>query len=505
MDLRNNELSRRDETGVTFATEARRAVWEFDGVTTQDGHTLQGAWSFSVAVPQDVHDRRMVVEVLMHDRDAVTVADVVRHFSDVLTRAATAHFATQTVTDALTEPAADHAAAALAKACEKMAFASGLEVLPPFDLRLRSTTLELANQRAAERSRAETDATERAEHLRRATELASVMASATALPPAFLQSIAPHDRPTALAAALGAGGQGRARTPLHIVAGRKLLQVDLTNDAANAVKLVREADEAIGALRCVQRIDGDRFALGGQRGVECFSDISADSTVDIYSDPQSTSPLGFNAIAQFPETQELWATHSQAGLVCWRNSELTAPVVRHGEYAGAGGLSRLSDGTHAFFAGSRVYVASPAGLREAYDAGDAIADLLPDGDRLLVLTDGGLLILLAVGTFRATDTRPTGGPIAAAATLPWLGGSRLLLARRDGGIDCLGLDDTLVTRYVSRHVGLRAVAASATHVAAITADRQRLVLWHAAAGSAPIAEINVAAQAGHRVAGMAFG
>ena len=506
MDLRTNELSRRDQHGVTYAPDPRRAAWTFDGLQTADGHEVEGTWTFSIAVPQDVHDRRMLAEVLMHDRDAVTVADVVRHFTDVLTRAAAAHFSQMTVADVMGEPSTSHAAKLLGQACDKIAFASGVEVLPPFDLRLRSPTLEAANLRAAERARVEADATERAAHLRRASELTAVFAGANSLPPTFLQSIAPVDRAATLSAALGAAAkQENAAAPLHLVAGRKLLRIELTAGVPTSVEPLREADESIGALRCVQRLDGSVLALGGQRGIECCSTSVADASVEVYRDPESTTPLGFNAVARLADTQELWATHSQSGLVCWRNSETAAPVVRHTEYTGAGGLARLCDGTHAFFAGSRVYVAGPAGLREAYDAGDAIADILPHGDRLLVLTEKGLLALLSVGTLRQIDTRPTGGAISAAATLPWLGGARLLLARRDGGVDCLGIDDTLITRYVSRHVGYRAVAASATHVAAVTADRQRIVLWHAADGSTPLAEINIAAQAGHRAAGISFG
>jgi hypothetical protein len=96
------------------------------------------------------------------------------------------------------------------------------------------------------------------------------------------------------------------------------------------------------------------------------------------------------------------------------------------------------------------------------------------------------------------------GAVSAAALLPWVGGARVLLASEDGPICCIGLEDSVVTQYVSRHRGLKALAASAGLVAAISADRQRVVLWNAWDGRAPAAEVSVAARTRHRVADIAF-
>src|SRR5439155_20771299 len=70
------------------------------------------------------------------------------------------------------------------------------------------------------------------------------------------------------------------------------------------------------------------------------------------------------------------------------------------------------------------------------------------------------------------------GAITAAGVLPWMGTSRLLLASEDGPICCVGGDDPLVTQYTSPHRGFRGVAASGATVAAISPDRQRLILWN---------------------------
>ena len=93
----------------------------------------------------------------------------------------------------------------------------------------------------------------------------------------------------------------------------------------------------------------------------------------------------------------------------------------------------------------------------------------------------------------------------AAAALPWLGELRLLLAGDDGPVQCIGFDDQLVTQYATVHRGLRLLAGSAGVVAAVSPDRQRLILWNSWEGRRPAAEVAVAAVAKHRIADVTFG
>jgi hypothetical protein len=74
----------------------------------------------------------------------------------------------------------------------------------------------------------------------------------------------------------------------------------------------------------------------------------------------------------------------------------------------------------------------------------------------------------------------------------------------EGPILCVGADDSLVTQYVGPHRGLRAVAAAADVVAAVNADRTRLVLWRSWDGRQPAAEVHIAAVARHRAADICF-
>ena len=60
------------------------------------------------------------------------------------------------------------------------------------------------------------------------------------------------------------------------------------------------------------------------------------------------------------------------------------------------------------------------------------------------------------------------------------------LLTEDGPVVCVGPDDELLTQFTSVYPGLRIAAAAADAIAAVTADRQRLVLWHPWDGRRPI-------------------
>jgi len=125
------------------------------------------------------------------------------------------------------------------------------------------------------------------------------------------------------------------------------------------------------------------------------------------------------------------------------------------------------------------------------------------GALLMVHEDGQLCRRDGVSlqiTHRAKRT----GQVSAACGLPWLGSTRLLLATESGPLQCVALDDELVTQYVSVHSGARLAAAAADRVAAVSADRQRIILWPSWDGHEPAAEVHVAAIARHRVADVEF-
>jgi hypothetical protein len=112
---------------------------------------------------------------------------------------------------------------------------------------------------------------------------------------------------------------------------------------------------------------------------------------------------------------------------------------------------------------------------------------------------------LSCATRQVLDRQRRAGRVCAAGALPWLDTVRLLLVDADGPIDCVGFEDPLITQYVSPHRGLRVVTASPEFVAAISSDRQRVILWQSWDGRAPHAEVHVTGVARHRVADVEFG
>jgi len=133
-----------------------------------------------------------------------------------------------------------------------------------------------------------------------------------------------------------------------------------------------------------------------------------------------------------------------------------------------------------------------------------IVGLFVDGTRLVVVQDDGLVSIRDRATLAPLSQQRRSGRITATALLPWLGSNRLLLATDEGPIYCVGLDDELVTTYLSSHRGLRVVSAVDDLVAAVSADRQRVVLWNSWDGKKPLAELSVSATAKHRVGDIEF-
>src|SRR5688572_28843218 len=121
-----------------------------------------------------------------------------------------------------------------------------------------------------------------------------------------------------------------------------------------------------------------------------------------------------------------------------------------------------------------------------------------------VVDEDGTVCSLDRRTLEVVCKERRGGRVRAAGALPWLGESRLLLASEDGPIHCVGFDDQLVTHYASPHQALRVVAGSHDLVAAVSGDRQRLVLWDSWDGRKPTAELHLGGIARHRVADVAF-
>ncbi len=134
-----------------------------------------------------------------------------------------------------------------------------------------------------------------------------------------------------------------------------------------------------------------------------------------------------------------------------------------------------------------------------------IVAIVPDGRTFHVIHEDGAIASFDGPTRQIVNVRRRPMRVRAAGSLPWLGSRRLLLAGDEGPVQCIGADDPLVTEYSSSHRGLRSVAGSADLVAAVSSDRQRVIVWHTWEGRAPLAEVYVTARTKHRLADVDFG
>ena len=134
-----------------------------------------------------------------------------------------------------------------------------------------------------------------------------------------------------------------------------------------------------------------------------------------------------------------------------------------------------------------------------------VVAILPDRQSVYVVRENGSVATHEIATLAVSSEERRGGHVCAATVLPWLGSVRLLLAMEDGPIQCLGTEDQLVTQYLSPHRGLRMLAAASDWVLAVSADRQRVVMWNSWDGKKPAADLSIAAIAKHRIADVDFG
>jgi hypothetical protein len=547
MGLLPQQLARRDGPSTDLRDEPLRLEWTFDDLLTRDAHVLRVRFACSTVVGKGVADRRMFAEVFLGSRTAVTTEDVIRHFDAPLRQVAAEAASTLGAREWVGQHSADMQVA-LVKAGNATAFACGLEILPPYHVEIESLTLQRQQFEAMERVRAEERVAGQVQHFQRATELLRQFQSLREQMPGLspgrlLEQINPIDRGTTLQSLLMASGTKSQQQILWAVAGPNLVKIDAAATPPE-VKLMPLPDNA-GPLRSVQSatINGRPMLLVGARcGVMVLSPDSP-AEARIYLDPTVQTQLGFNRVVA--HGNEVWASHGEAGVVGWMTDTPERPPQRFSANP-AGGESGPAPpplaGARAVSGGGSPSLVMSAGGRTARPSAPRNLQVLDDahlvysiGNEILILPGGGephalpgespaeivailpaertlfvvhsdsTIGVLSRQTRRIIDRQRRAGSVCAAGALPWLESVRLLLVDSEGTIDCVGFDDPLITQYVGPHRGLRSVTASSALIAAISGDRQRIILWQTWDGRAPAAEIHVTSLARHRVADLDFG
>jgi hypothetical protein len=560
MPLQEREIARTVDGRLELRPEGVRVRWELGDLPTSDGHLARGVFTCVVKPVDTEADRRMLVESLMSGRNAtgdvgggaarnsVDADHLAAHFQPAI-KSAAERFAASATLEVLLDPATrTELTGRLVEAAKGVAFVSGVDLQPPYQLDLESPTLRRQQFEAIQRQTAERRTAEQLEALQRSATLFQQFqqmrqASPDVTAGQLLRRVSPADQGEMLRALLQGSAKQSGGAALWAASGTALVRIDARGD--RPVTEYIELPPILGPFRSITpwQIDGRRVLLiGAQRGVFIF-DPQKRGEPRPYLHDKLTSPLGFNrAIIR---QGELWATHSEAGPVCWRMDQpkvpavllrpddptptaspeagdrvssgppplpaiaaATAPGKSHaGEpIVGPRHLHLMADGRLVFAnGGSLVSIEGNALIPVAGEPAGAIVALLPTDNDLTVVHDTGRVRRHDGTTLVVTaDDRPA-GRLSAAALLPWLGSSRLLLATEEGPVFCVGGDDGLVSNFQSVHRGLRMLAGTDDLVAAVSTDRQRVIFWASWDGRKPVAEIHVYGMTKHRIADVAFG
>jgi hypothetical protein len=516
--LHDSEFARRTETGIEIRPGAIRLRWDLTELATSDGHLARGVFTGSARALPRPNELKMLDEALLAFRSVVTLADVVAHFAEAISAAARKHARGVDAQTLLGDEGKQALSAALMQAAGAVAFCCGIEILPPAQVDLDCPTLQRQQFEEMERQAAQRRAADQVNVLRRSAELfgqfEAIRAAAPQLSPGqTLSRIAVIDQADVFrAAVLASAAKGKpseekhAGAKLWAVAGNNLVRIDCGESTRPEIL---DVPQDLGPLRSVRGDGTGGLLLGCRAGVLRVNPASPADAAK-YRDPETTSQLGFNAAVILGDC--IWAAHGEAGLVCWNPDQPDKPwvAIRPGSSTIPGfsprNLARFDANRLILSSGRQLIVASPDGLlvpiAPLTDA-DIVA-VYPQPGRILTAHADGQICCWNTDELKLDCQQRRAGRINAAAVLPWLGDARLLLATEDGPIVCLGPDDELLTQYSSPYQGLRIAAGAADAVAAVTSDRQRVILWHSWDGRRPYADLYLYGLTKHRIGDIAF-
>jgi hypothetical protein len=508
MMQRDNELARRFEGRVQIRTTPLRLRWTFDRLVASDGHELRAQFSCSVVPLAQPTERRMLEEVLLSGRASASDDDVAAHFRPALQAAVAQAALHHAGAEWLAEAASSELRETLHKAAVRVAFDCGVEVLPPFTLEIDSPTYRQQLMSARQQAINDQRAAGQLEQIQHAgamlKEFEALRKSSPDLSPGrILEQLNTDDRGEILRTTFLAAANGRGNAPLWVVAGQSLLRFDIAGGRNRSQ--TTELPLTFGPFRSVEADATDSaFLLIGARGGVIRVDPQSPSSAQFYSAGNVTSQLGFNRVIHWPTRGGVVASHSELGIIFWKLGETEALAKRVGD--AAKNVQILDDERLIFTAGNRLLTTDLTEVTSlpTISAADIVA-ILTDDRGILVIHEDATICRLDPATMKNECITRRAQNISSAAMLPWLGSSRLLLTTEDGSLECIGLDDSLVTQYQSPHRGLRAVCATGGLVAALSGDRQRLIFWNTWDGRQPIDEIFLSSLTRHRAAGINFG
>ncbi len=514
MPLHESELARREGGRLELRRAPMRLRWVMENLVSGDGHELRAEFSCSVRVLADAAEQHMLAEVFLNNGNSIWAEAVMAHFQPALRAAATQLCAAKPAAEVV-GPNFGPLVEALKSAAGRVGFSCGLEILAPFDADVQSPSLEQQRLESMQRNLAEQRAAGQMEHFQRATDLLkqfeSIRQAAPQLSPGeVLRQLGPADQGVMLQTLLLAAAKEKTSEAVWAVAGTNLLRIDPKIEGRTAKTSLLPLPPTLGPLRSVQRLGStNRLLVGARSGVFDFD--PAEGSADAYTDSSVVSQLGFNQALIWND--EIWASHSEAGIVSWKLGSLDRPLVAMRPVnlmgSGAKNLAVLDDSRLLFSGQNRLMLLEREGavsdpkiaVRTAgSDPRAEILAVLPDSARVVVVSKDGTVQIRDRQSLSVISEEKRCGAVSAAALLPWLGSTRLLLATEEGPILCIGIEDELVTQYLSPYPGMKSLSAAPDVVVGLNGDRQRVVIWNTWNGRQPAGDIFVTALAKHRAA-----
>lgn len=526
MLLRDNELARRQEGRTELRPRPLRVRWNLEGLPAADGYEMRATFQCSVRALPDSTERRMLEEVLLGSRYALSDEDIARHFQPALHAAAAKAIQKHAVPEWLDGSLANETIELLREAASRVAFDCGLELLPPFNLDLQSPMYQQQQLRSMQQALVEKQTVGQIEHVQRSAALLKQFeeirkATPQLSPGRMLEQISPADRGAMLQALLMASAD--SATALWAVAGPYLVGV-ATVDGSSSPRL-HPLPPTLGPLRSVQTamIEGGRRLLVGARSGFMVVDPQNSTDVQLFHHNVGESPLGFNRVIYQDASRTFVASHRSAGIVCWQRGTSDAPQAcfppdrlgprsassesssDHMQTQGPRNLEGLDGSRFIFSVGATLFVTDLQDVQAlATPSTSQIVAIVPDDRRVIAIHEDGTVCSVDRESRQLACLVQRSTRVRSAGSLPWLGSMRLLLADDQGPVECIGFDDQLVSQYQSPHRGLRAVTGSRELVAGISSDRQRLVLWRSWDGRQPLTEIYLTGLTRHRIADIDF-
>lgn len=510
--LYTGELARRNESGIEVRLEPVRLRWNFEEILSADGHTLHATFSCCVRALTDPAERQMLAEAFLDGRPTVRCEAVVSHFQGAFQKVAADICQTKTASELTGPMATAPLIEAIKAAGNRLAFTCGLELLAPFEIDLTSPTLEQQRAKELQQTLLKQQQEGQLKEFQRSAELIRQFNEIRKSSPDLsagdvLRQLNPADQGLVLQTLLMASAKEKQTQAVWAVAGPNLLRIDPRQASPTAAMVA--IPSSLGPLRSVQSAQGGPMLLLGARSGVLHVDPSDPANAKCYSDPTVTSQLGFNRALIW--NGEIWASHGEAGIVAWKLDQPEKPAfaLRPSEMGGAAArnLEILNESQLIFSSNARLMslsrtksnenvgaVATPIGSELPCE----IIAILPESNRLIVVLKDGTVQLRDGKSLEVQRQEKRCASASAAALLPWLGSTRLLVASDDGAVLGIGLDDDLATQYLSPYQGMKSISAAADVIVALGPDRQRIVIWRSWEPRQPAGDIFIASIARHR-------